>query len=322
METSTIVTVIGVIITLIASGLGIHLMLKRRYTGQITFVREASLGLFDSIVKNLPELSVLYKEKPVGQGLVLLKGAILNNGSRDITEAMIEEKLSFNLPEGFKWLTAKVVSASPKVHGRVFVSTNKITFETGLFRCNEHIRFEALAEVPIEEDDTDDVENKLEKGLEITHRIADTKKVDTRELPNLSRSAKQLRRGLTALIFAVACAVVIIGWYHFLGWPAKTNFIITTEHNKTIEVRIVSKLDGTIKVRGVDEKYEEIVSINDFFQKEGLRPKVVAEKQTAGIIILGYIALLLFIVLWIYIEQKRARKLHKLLSIPVVNTST
>jgi hypothetical protein len=154
METSTILTIFGIIATAVFFALGTYLTVKRRYTAQITFIKEDSLGLFDSIVKNLPELAVLYRDNPVSQGLVLLKGFLLNTGAKDITEPMVEEPLSIKLPEGFQWLTGRVVSASSKVQAKVNVKPSELTLQTGLFRCNEHIRFEALAEVPIEEGET------------------------------------------------------------------------------------------------------------------------------------------------------------------------
>lgn len=110
MSTSDIFTFIGIVITFIFGIWGIVVVVRRRYPGEITYVKESYIGLFDSIVKNLPELSVLYNDKPVGQGLVLVKGAILNTGSKDITESMIEKKISLTLPDEFRGLLQKLLA--------------------------------------------------------------------------------------------------------------------------------------------------------------------------------------------------------------------
>ena len=176
----TVLAVISIAATVVLGIWGIFLMIKRKYPGQITFVRESCLGLFDSIVKNMPELAVQYNGTPVGEGLVLLKGSFLNTGSKDISESMVVEKVSISLPQNFRWLAAKIVSTSPKVHAQVSISDRSLIFETGLFRCQEHIRFETLAEVPIKNSADnkrgESIEERLNKVLRISHRITDTQK--------------------------------------------------------------------------------------------------------------------------------------------------
>lgn len=320
METSTVLTIIGIIASVIFGGTGIYIVFKRRYSGEITFVKEDLIGLFDSIIRNLPELSILYNEEPVGQGLVLLKGAFLNTGSKDIAEVMVEEKLSLNLPKHYKWLTGKVVETSPKVQAILKVSERNIILESGLFRCNEYIRFEALTEVPINEGENLDIEEKLEKALTITHRIADTKKVKMRELPDVRKSFRDFKKHLILPILVIILSLAIPLAFHFIGWPAETNFLIHTNDNKTVKVRLVPRLDGTVKVIGVDQQYKEIVNASDFFQREGLKPEIVPARELRRIgipIAIVYLSLGCLVALLSYIDYKRARKLHKLLSLPV-----
>src|ERR1035438_9026699 len=168
MNTSDILGVLGIAATIVFGVWGIIIIVRRRYPGQLTYIKESNIGLFDSIVKNLPELSVLYNNAPVGQGLVLIKGAILNTGSKDITNEMVEQKLTFALPEGFRWLTAKVVGNSGNVVGAIDIQDRSLVFTTGLFRCNEFIRFQAIAEIPVhktnEEKHNDGIEERGHAG--------------------------------------------------------------------------------------------------------------------------------------------------------------
>ena len=47
MNPSIMLTIFGLAATLILGGGSIYLVVKRRYPGRITFIREASIGLFD-----------------------------------------------------------------------------------------------------------------------------------------------------------------------------------------------------------------------------------------------------------------------------------
>ena len=61
MGLSTNLTIVGILISLCFGAWGVFLALGRRYPGEITFVKEEAIALFDAIVKNLPELAVLYR---------------------------------------------------------------------------------------------------------------------------------------------------------------------------------------------------------------------------------------------------------------------
>jgi len=124
--------------TLVFGVWGIYLAVRQRYPGRILFVKEDCIGLFDSIVRNLPELSVQYKGIPVKENLILLKGFFLNTGSKDISQGMVEQRLRAVLPGGYRWLTARLVAASPAVKADVRVtSETSLEFDLGLFRCGE-----------------------------------------------------------------------------------------------------------------------------------------------------------------------------------------
>src|SRR5260370_36557833 len=106
MSISSILGVLGVGIYLIFGAWGVYLSLVRRYQGKVTFVSEQTIGLFDAIVKNLPEMAVLYKGTPVSPNVVLIKGSLVNTGTKDISPSMIERPISLGLPAGSNWLSA------------------------------------------------------------------------------------------------------------------------------------------------------------------------------------------------------------------------
>jgi hypothetical protein len=55
-----ILGVLGVTVSLVFGAWGVVLMLRRQYPGEISFVRESCIGLFEAIIRNLLDLSVLF----------------------------------------------------------------------------------------------------------------------------------------------------------------------------------------------------------------------------------------------------------------------
>ena len=98
MNTSTFLTVLGLSATILFGLCALYLASKRRYPGRITFFKELSIGLYDTIAKNLPGIDLLYKNTPVAQNHVLVKGALLNTGSMDITLSIVEIPITIKLP--------------------------------------------------------------------------------------------------------------------------------------------------------------------------------------------------------------------------------
>lgn len=315
----TILTIIGIVSTVFLGIWGIYLMVKRKYSPEITFVQEFCLGLFDSIVKNMPELEVHYKNSPVAEGLVLLKGFFLNTGSKDISEAMVEEKVSVSLPEKFRWLTAKVVSASPKVQGHVTILDRSIVLETGLFRCNEYIRFEALAEVPTENPqhnkEAESIEKRLIKAMTMHHRIADTQKIKKRNLPPLKTSQRRLKMLIIPLCFIVAIGLISFAVLLYIGVPGELNLLIPTSDGQIMEVETKVRAGDILRAKGVQDKtYRKNIPAKQLFKSYGIVPKIVPDRFFKPIFIM-YIVLPMLLVGLIYRGHRRDKKLRLLLGI-------
>lgn len=318
MTTSTFLTILGIVVTVILGAWGVHLAIAQRYPGRITFVKEACIGIFDSIVRNLPELSVSYKDRPVSENLVLLKGFLLNTGSKDVTESMAEKGLSLNLPEDFRWLTARVVSASPNVRGSTRCSERSIFFEMGLFRCNEHIRFEALAEVPAETDRGEStLGGILEQALTFDHRIADTRKVDKQELLTESQRRRWRNQSVlmgSALVGLVAALVVGV-WLD--RSRAEIQYSLVRGDSTVIDVTGWPRLNGTIELRGVQDGFREVLPIRSFYYDRKWVPKVVPrpiDKPPVLVMVFVGIAPIGYLLLSIT-ELRRTKQLTKLLAL-------
>jgi len=314
MDTSTALTTAGISATVILGAYRIYLLFRtQRYPGRITFVKETCIGLFDALVRNLSGFSILYQDEPVAQNLVLLKGCLLNTGTKDISPEMVEEQISITLPEGYRWLAVTIVSTSSHVTARAHIPNEReIKFDSGLFRRREHIRFEAIAEVP-ETRETErskpDPADALESAMEFRHRIADTQKINRQEF----QSDTQLRSSTRLIwitvsqisfIFIVLCVLGVKIWLK--GMPANIHYFLTLDHSQEVEVTLKPHLDGNVDIKGVETDYEETIPLETFFNVRKWRPKTVASKAFLPPLIFVCVSILLMLALLVFILwQKR-----------------
>ena len=269
MNLSLLVTILGIIATVILGTWSIILFFRTKYPGKITFYIEDIIGLFDSIVKNLPELSILFKDNNVSQNLFLLKGCFVNNGYKDITESMVEERVSLIFPKNYQILTAKVVSTDSMVKASITMDSNhKLIFNIGLFRIKEYFRFEALIEIQSEDKPLDYINkttliNNIENSIVFTHRIADTKKIEKDRIEKVSES-KRKNIFQFSIIFTMSVILLII----LLFLINDSSFFIIhygiTDGNKTFDITFYPKSNNSIELKGINDDYKKIVSIEQF----------------------------------------------------------
>lgn len=99
MTVGTALGIVSILATVVFGIWGLYVVVRRKYPGGLTLVVDDCIGLFDTIVKNFPDLAVLYHEQPVSHGLVLFKGTFLNSGTKDITPEMVETPITLALPK-------------------------------------------------------------------------------------------------------------------------------------------------------------------------------------------------------------------------------
>jgi len=315
-----IASILSVFATILFGWLGIHLIRQRRYPGKIVFVKEASIGLFDAIVRNLPELSISYRGQAVSEhlNLVLLKGFLVNMGTKDIAPIMVGTPITFGLPEGYRWLAKKVVSHSPDVVADIVIEQDReLVFRMGLLRYKEpeHVRFEALAEVPMGEEGKD-VARRLEKGMTISHRIQDTGKITTERV---TRGEIKFwdRNILLVLVFSLAMIGGMSLALFELRDRAVLHFLLTTEKDGIVEIMITPRLDGTLTIEGVEQPYSETVSVVEFFSERQWEPKTANPRVPADVVFLGLGGFIFALgglsVLLLYFPYRKKIRFRKLL---------
>lgn len=245
---------------------GVYIAIKSRYPGRINFIKEQTIELFDEIVKNLDEVSILYKGNQIGHNLVLIKGAIVNMGKIDISEPMVNKPISVSLPNDYKWLTAKIISTSDDVRSSIYIKeSNSIEIDPGFFRCGEFIRFQALAEVPDDEDNKT-LSEKLESNINFTHRIQNTRKIDVKTIENTERLRKRKNRVLLIMTMPII-AIIFLSTIFITGFPKQMAYNYKEKNGKVILVTAHLKHHDEVKIEGVNEDYKKIISFNDFVNK-------------------------------------------------------
>lgn len=175
-DLSQLLGYIGIFVTIIFGLWGIYVTIRNKYFPQITFVLKKSIALFDTIVKNIPELSISYNGAPINQNLILIEAALVNTGKKDILPTMIEKPIYLSLPDYYKWIAGKIISTSNNIEATITLSDPTIVINSGLFKLNEYIIFQALLEVP-NDNNVAKIEKKIDKIIKFSHRIADMRNI-------------------------------------------------------------------------------------------------------------------------------------------------
>ena len=315
MTLSTFLGVLGIVATIVFGVWGVLVVIRRRYPEEITLVIDDCIGLFDAIVKNFPDLSVLYKTEPVGQGLVLINGTFLNSGRKDITPAMVEQQLRLLLPKEFKWLAARTIPSSENVAATITAQPEQLAFATGFLRCREYFRFEALAEVPISEssDRPLSIESTLIDGLTPSHRIADVGKIRTIFLPPEMYTKRRFRRRVVMPGAMIVAGIVLCAVLFWRGFPAETHFMMPQSDGKLVEVSVTPRTDGSICIRSRDKSVDDRMPVQQFYSRKDLEAKIVPAPHAKYILAIGilvYIVAPLVLMIIAYGDQRKWMRLR------------
>ncbi len=345
METSTLLGILGITVSCIFGAWGVYLVIKHRYPGRLTYVREQSIALFDSIVKNLPELAVLYKDKPVRPNLVLVKGALVNTGKKDVTPTMVETPIRISMPEGFKWLTAKVISTSKDVKASIqIIDEQTLLVTNGLLRCKEFVQFQVLAEVPVDDGSrktnetkkpsfteqirmalsthshskNSTIEQRLDHALKFSHRIEDTRQINTVELKEDERVKKRMKLFAIIPIVGLIACIAISSMYYFKAAPSIFVYSFLSDSTHVIPVMIKSLREKEVRLKSLDDSYDVTLSLDEFFARCKDHPSTTVDTSEAKfeltLLFVVYILLPGALLSLRYREYRFKRRLRLLLS--------
>ena len=145
-----VLTVIGTLSAILYPVIG--WVFRREELQQLDVVLDKEVFLVNQLAGNLNNFSIVIDEKPASDQVVWITGWIINSGSYDISERIVEHPLKLQLPENMQWVRGDVkhYSIDVKCNSQI-ISPQELQFTWVLLKSGEYIYFDALLECPIEE---------------------------------------------------------------------------------------------------------------------------------------------------------------------------
>ena len=226
---------------------------------------------------------------------------------------MVEKEIALELPEGFKWLAAKQTKKSSNVTTSLSVDPSFIIFSTNLFRCQEYIKFEALAEVPIPEK-SETIEATLINKLNPTHRIADTGKIRKVYLPPENYTKWRMRERIILPCFVIVFGIGLLSFALFKGLPSELHFLVPQKDGSTVEVNAEFMPNDKLHVESKDQKIKKTCDAFEFITTPNVLPKTVTDPHAIHFI---WIASFLYFVIplgwigWMLNDHRKWKRLRR-----------
>lgn len=318
MDISIILTIIGLLATFVFGFLSIDLFKRKRYPGKITFVKQSSIGLFDSFVKNFNEIAILFDEKPIKDNLIYIKGCFINDGDIDIEGEKIEKPICIELPEKYSWVNCKITDTTKNLFSDYKISNDKdVELKFGLFRKGEFIQIEALIQASHEINNDDNIFDLMK----FSHRISQTQKITTTNLLSENQIKKKkgkiIQRVWSTAIQMILPFILSIILFVFLK-SAEINYR-SIESGKTVEYKATPKRDGIVELVNIITDEEKSISITDFQDKSKYLPFIPEKtlwqkiKQSWFIVPVWFVLILIFGLLD-YWEVRKSNKIYGILN--------
>lgn len=308
-DASLVIGILGLLI----GGYSIYLVLrKKKYPGKLTLIKENSVGLFNELANNFPEIKIQFNDSPIDKNIIYIKGSIINNGETDLNFDLAEESVSFNLGEQLKWIKTKITKTSEKLQcaSQISEDLTSLTFKCGILKVNEFFQFEALIETKDEEINSSNIFEMITPN----HRLLNTQDIQiTSYLNEKQRQKKQT--GLRGYLVIIGLILAI----NFGGAGYKTIFTVSSDFEYMHEenrFQATGLNDCTVEIEGIDSDESEIISVEEFHKNyEPTIPKIgfwdrVLDSIWSLIFMLGIYAIL---IIWNYVELRKSRQISDII---------
>lgn len=319
LDLSFIFTALGVGVSTLFGMWGIYLALRKsKYPASLTFVRDQALGLFDDVTGKIPNLRISYKEKDIDHSVMFINGYIVNDGSKDISPEMVENKLSANISTDYEWLEC-VITSKPKdliVKSKV-QKPQILEFDFGLFRRNEYFSFQALA--LSKNKDSQPKAKDFELGVNWKHRIANLGNIKKIQIPSEPRK-KKLRWVAKTFSVVAGLSYILIGLsmlsgYDLLNMNTEIHYMVNN-NGKYEEATIKPTSNKKATINFLTSGNKKNVILNKYGKENILYPIIAKrEKSIYFVIIFGLLTigggLLMFFVA--FEKDYKRRRINRLI---------
>jgi hypothetical protein len=266
--TGSIITFSGIIVTIVIGVWGVRYASKLNIKTQLLFIEHDCISLFRSIVKEIDDIEIKYKDKVIDENLIIFKGTFFNSGNSDIDKTIIHKPLLIKLPEDYIWTKAKIIDKSNDIAIKESIDNNQLIFKWDILKENEYFTFDSIIEYK-QSSDKDDISDdfnitrNLSRNIRFNHRITNLKSIKKQH-----PTSKPMH--YRVLLYIILCSLSIAGGCLYL---ATGQFV-----SPNYDLQFKLQRDNTIyyaKLNAVDK--DKIELINERMEKFTLTNKELGQ---------------------------------------------
>lgn len=317
MSIENILAIIGLVVTIVFGFLGLRYTLLDRRKTEVIFLKNASISLFKTIVKNLDDIEIKFRGSKINENLILFKGTLFNSGNVDIEKSIVHMPLEIELPSNYNWVSHNIIDMSEGLGLTAQISGNKLIFEWDLLKEGEFFTFDSLIEYQSHKEDQSnlDVERKLVKNLIINHRITDLKKINKENsIPRPMPFGGLFFMSFVFLAFILGLFYISFGQFVFPNYHVLNEVKLdNTTHNVSLHA------DNSTSVILKNEKGDNVAVLdkNELEQKLGTKIQISKNRINYFSLIFWGILSIIYFIAWIsmIVGEVRQRRLYGRLKI-------
>lgn len=316
INTELILAILGIITTIIIGICAVRYASKVKIKTQLLFFEHNCISLFKSIVKELDDIEIKYKNKIIGENLIMFKGTFFNSGNADIDKTMVHKPLLIKLPEDYIWTKAKIVDKSNDVVIKESIDNNQLIFNWDILKENEYFTFDSIIEYKPDPDkdsisDDYDITRKLSRNISFNHRITNLKSINKERLPSKPM-------GFIGMFFLSLYMLCFVG----LGLHLSAGQFVFPDYDLQFKIQRDSttsyaKLEAINKdeIKLTNKKENTIFTVKNAELYQLLRDDIKIVKQGISYwkLVLGglFAVLMLFVLIFVINETIGDKKLYK-----------
>ncbi len=285
----------------------------------LLYAQKDCVALFDSIVKNMDKIEILYNAEPITPDLILLKGCFYNSGNDDLESSKIHRPVSADFGENVEVIECNI---SEKPDGsnvkKKIVDNQKIEFNWDLLKKTESFHFDILLKVKKKngEKEKERVEKRLFKEIVFTHRITDLDKIDKAIFSSRRSSTKTQKNMFLGMMVLQSALLISLAVFFFVLQTHDLRFSYSDDTYENIEVKVRALTKDTISMRGLNEDFKKVVVLDDLIStRNNLKPIITIDKTERRLywILLLMITGMLGFYSYFYFKEQRSIKRYKLI---------
>lgn len=281
--------IIGFVVTLFLGILGIIYTIRVKLS-EITFVPDQFIFLVDNLLSEYEDIKISYNEHLIDKNISLIKGTFINTGKDDIDFKNAEKNIKILFSEGAKIVKARIVNKSEELKVKLNTENNIIEVKAGIFKRDEFFIFEAIISFPSDVNFKKIDSKNIYSIIDFEHRVKNLKRIKKSQITidNVSAFDKNITRFFTFVLIPL-----LIFGNTFLN-PRKLapmtlksmeiSYLLFDESSSdSFLVSIFPIASDSISISGLNDNYNKVVSIDDFYYKLRWKPLITPVTEDKSI---------------------------------------